>query len=79
MYVGGARFGHGWDAQLAENMDAVGRYSDPNRCQVLGAKVREIMVAEVFLRRCQQETGHKTSICFLVETNNSGKVLRLVL
>lgn len=47
--VGRARVGHGWDAQLAEEVDAVGGDGDTDGGEVLGAKCGELLVIKVLL------------------------------
>ena len=47
--IDGAVFGQGGDAELAEEVDAVGRRSDADRLEIVGAEASEVMIGEVFL------------------------------
>lgn len=47
--IGGAVFRQGGDADLAEEVDAVGRRSDADRLEIVGAEASEVMIGEVFL------------------------------
>lgn len=47
--VGGAGVGQGGDAELAEEVDAVGRRSDADGLEVVGAESGEVMIGKVFL------------------------------